>query len=104
MLDRWKMLLALSVSLKVKCFSWLLFRDRLAIKEIVFHFGLIQDEGSTCPICGEDREDIHHIFIQCSRIYRLWARVTNLWVLNFVGDRRCVIKFRHLVSYNAKRA
>lgn len=31
-----------------------------------------------------NREVSQYLFIQYSRIYRLWARVINLWDLNFV--------------------
>lgn len=86
-LDRWKSLWALPIPLKVKCFSWLFLQDRVALRERFYRLGLIQEKGKLCPICGEGREEGYHLFIHCSRIYRLWRKVARLWDLTFVGER-----------------
>lgn len=26
-----------------------------------------------------------HLFVNCSRVYRLWAKMAQLWDINFVG-------------------
>lgn len=79
------MLWGLLVLLKVKCFSWLLLKSRLALRERFNHWGVIQKEGIGFPICGVDREESHHPFFHCSKMYRLWARVADLWDLAFFG-------------------
>ena len=29
--------------------------------------------ASTCPLCGEAEEDIHHLLIHCPKIWELWV-------------------------------
>lgn len=55
-LDRWKALRVFPVPLKVKCFTWLLLKNRLAMRARLFCLGLVKEEGVACPICGDGRE------------------------------------------------
>lgn len=87
------------VPLKVKCFIWLVIRDRVAVRDILQRLGLVQGEGNVCSICNEGKEDSRHIFVHCVRVYKVWARVANTWNMNFVGGKRCGFKFECLVSY-----
>lgn len=84
---RWKLLWAMPVYMKVKCFVWLLLKDRLALRGRLYRLGLIQEEGNLCPLCWEVSEVGFHLFIHYSKIYRLWGRVARLWDLTFVGTR-----------------
>lgn len=86
-MDNWKSLRVLSIPLKMKCFMWLLLKDRLALRGRLPRLGFVQDEGFVCLLCGVEREESHNLFIHCSRIYSLWGRVAKLWDWNFVGTR-----------------
>lgn len=66
--DRWKVLWAMPVLLKDKCFVWLLFKDRIAVRSMLQKLGIIQDDGSVCPICGDGREYIMHLFFHCDHV------------------------------------
>lgn len=45
---------------------------------------LVQEEESVCPVCGQAEEVNQYLFVHCARIYKLWAKVANLWDL--IGD------------------
>lgn len=79
------MLWNLPISLKVKCFSWLLLKDRFAVRDRLFWMGVIQEKENVCPICGERKKENWHLFVHYGQIYMLWARVAKLWGVNFVG-------------------
>lgn len=51
----------------------------------LLRLGLVLGEGNVCHVCREDKEVIYYLFVQCSRIYRLWVKVAKLWGSNFVG-------------------
>lgn len=54
---KWKLLWDFLVSLKVRCFGWLLLRDKLAVMDRLQFMGFIQAEGNFCCFCEDDRED-----------------------------------------------
>lgn len=93
--DRWKGLCELLIPLKVKCFVWLVLRDRVVVRDRILKLGIVQTEGNVCPLCNEGVEDLKHIFVHCDRVYRVWARNLKLWNLNFVGvgDARTTFNF-----------
>lgn len=66
---------------------WLVIRDRVAIKDKLQGLEMVQ-EGNMLPIYNEGKDESKHVFVHCDWVYRLWARVTKLWNMNFieVGD------------------
>lgn len=105
-LDKWKGLWEMSVSIKVKCFVWLFLKDRIALMGRLLQLGVIQEERNVCPICGDDKDESRRLFVQCVWVYRMWAKVVQLWGMNFVGARdiatTCDIWF-HAISSGPKR-
>lgn len=76
--ERWLNLWGLPAPLKVKCFVWLLLRDRVAVRERLLRLGVIEVDRSSCPLCGTVVESCWHLFMHCDRVYKLWSRLTNL--------------------------
>lgn len=62
-------------------------RDRLQQLEIV------QEDENVYPICRDGRQESWHFFVHCARVYKVWARVTMLWEMTFVGLGNVVSTF-----------
>lgn len=60
--NKGKMLWNLLVLLKVKCFDWLLLRERVAARNRLQVMGVAVEEGNVYAICGEVKVDCRHFF------------------------------------------
>lgn len=79
--DRLKILWDLPAPMKVKYFTRLLLKDKLALRGRLHRLSLVQEEVN---VCGDDREESYYLFVHCSEVYRVWVRVTNMWEFNFM--------------------
>ncbi|GLT36863.1 hypothetical protein SLA2020_112120 [Shorea laevis] len=60
---------------KISCFGWRLLLNGLPTKSGLIKRGIQLEEPETlCCICRRELEDDNHLFIQCSKIQRLWMR------------------------------
>lgn len=93
----------LSVPIKVKCFVWLVLKDRFIVKDMLSKLANVQTDESVCLLCNEDIEDSKHLFVHYARVYRVQGRVAKLWNLNFVwaGDITTTLNvwFHSCLSY-----
>lgn len=74
----------MSVPFKVKCFVWLVLKNRVTVKNRLqrLGFGTDQGGGECVPLCRDGREDSLHLFLCCNRICKVWDRLVKLWSMN----------------------
>lgn len=75
---RWKELWGMLVPMGVKCFIWLGLRVKIAVRDMLQHLGIIQEEENVCPICGDGMEESRHLFVHYSRVYMMWSKLVQL--------------------------
>ncbi|GKA28965.1 RNA-directed DNA polymerase, eukaryota, reverse transcriptase zinc-binding domain protein [Tanacetum coccineum] len=82
---------------KVNVGVWRAALNRLATRDNLIRRGVVIASGS-CPLCGVDDKDVHHILISCSRVLLVWRKVWSWWNLDSlvsfpsfdIGDVACV--------------
>ena len=82
---------------KCKFFLWLLHRDRLRTKAMLFHCHMQSDRA--CPFCTSD-EDCFHLFIDCSCSKSFWSFIgLDLSSLHdAMGDGRLTLSRKTIVE------
>ncbi|KAH1240679.1 hypothetical protein GmHk_07G018478 [Glycine max] len=66
-----KLIWKLKVPPRAAVFTWRLLKDRLPTKgNLLRRNVLLQDVG--CPLCGQEQEEVGHLFFNCKRIMPLW--------------------------------
>lgn len=60
-------------------------RDRVTVRDRLHKLGMVQVKQNVCLICNEGKEESIHLYVQCDRLYKVWANVKNLWNMNFMG-------------------
>ncbi|KAF1867673.1 hypothetical protein Lal_00050106 [Lupinus albus] len=65
--------------LKVTCFAWRLFQDRIPTKDALSRRGVttIGIDDILCSFCREHSESSHHLFSSCSFTFLVWQLVYN---------------------------
>ncbi|GKF03569.1 RNA-directed DNA polymerase, eukaryota, reverse transcriptase zinc-binding domain protein [Tanacetum coccineum] len=66
---------------KVNVGVWRAALNRLATRDNLIRRRIVIASGS-CPLCGVDDKDMHHILISCSRVLPLWRKVWSWWNLD----------------------
>ncbi|GKV28960.1 hypothetical protein SLEP1_g37942 [Rubroshorea leprosula] len=65
---------------KVCGFTWLLLLDRIPSKINLLKRGLIKEmEATKCSLCGQNMEDINHLFLHCPATAKIWAMCYQWW-------------------------
>jgi zinc-binding in reverse transcriptase len=62
----------LKLSLKIKCFMWLVLHEKILTISNFIHRGGGRGESVSCPCCNFILETIGNLFISCSRMHDFW--------------------------------
>jgi len=61
----------LKIPPRAAVFTWRLLKGRLPTKDnLIRRSVLIQED--VCPLCGQEQEEVGHLFFNCKRIIGLW--------------------------------
>jgi len=63
----WKM----KIPPRAAVFTWRLLKDRLPTRVNLIRRSVIIQEAA-CPLCGQEQEEVGHLFFNCKRIVGLW--------------------------------
>nr|GFA43983.1 RNA-directed DNA polymerase, eukaryota [Tanacetum cinerariifolium] len=68
------------IPIKINVFAWRARLDRLPTRSNLVHRGAVLD-SSLCPLCGLDREDIHHVLFRCdtAKLFFIGFFVGRIW-------------------------
>ncbi|GKB29619.1 RNA-directed DNA polymerase, eukaryota, reverse transcriptase zinc-binding domain protein [Tanacetum coccineum] len=66
---------------KVNIFIWKAVNDRLPTRANLLLRGLAVS-SSLCPLCGLEKEYIHHIILSCLVVSQSWSEFWKLWRIN----------------------
>ncbi|KAK1693322.1 hypothetical protein QYE76_010019 [Lolium multiflorum] len=58
---------------RVKFFAWLLVKGRIQCRSNLLRKGILEEDGSRCPICDAHLETPAHIMFHCSFARQFWA-------------------------------
>jgi hypothetical protein len=58
---------------RVKFFAWLLVKGRIQCRSNLLRKGILEADGSRCPICDAHLETPAHIMFHCSFARQFWA-------------------------------
>lgn len=65
---------------KAKFFSWLAWKGRLKIKELLHRFGIFECVyGLNCIFCHEATESVDHILLHCPFVWQIWSAIVSWW-------------------------
>ncbi|XP_017256587.1 uncharacterized protein LOC108226154 [Daucus carota subsp. sativus] len=78
----WDFIWKLKVPHKIKIFLWKLQLSILPTKVLLSTRNIIPDDGSWCPLCSTDKENIPHLFWECSYAKMVWSQMFSWWQIN----------------------
>ncbi|XP_027121672.1 uncharacterized protein [Coffea arabica] len=73
----WKDLWRLKVKHKLKVFLWKCLNDALPVKDLIY--GRLKVGDPICNRCGEDRETIEHMLLNCRESKMIWKLAPVHW-------------------------
>lgn len=73
--DHFRWVCKLNVSNKVKCFTWLLYHNRLPTSQYLHHISL--NINPNCSFCEVGKKDILNIFFECPSAKHFWKNLSN---------------------------
>ncbi|XVF36625.1 hypothetical protein REPUB_Repub19eG0073200 [Reevesia pubescens] len=76
----WKSVWAALALPKVEAFSWLVVRERVAVKEFLASKGIIEWNATLCVLCGSAVEIVAYLFFHCNLVCLVKFRTAS-WVL-----------------------
>jgi len=58
---------------RISFFLWLTMQGRLATRDYLRRCHILQHDEVICPLCLENEESVHHLFLHCAHADSLWA-------------------------------
>lgn len=88
-----KALWCILVRFKIKTFMWLIFCQRLPLRDCLCRLPLINSEENLCPLWSNFMEGVSCLFLHCNRVSLLWYQVVGLWDMQIAGTSSIQIMF-----------
>ncbi|KAL8478305.1 hypothetical protein ACS0TY_030278 [Phlomoides rotata] len=77
---------------------WKVLKPRLLTKESLRRRGIIQEnEDITCRLCGEEEENVIHLFFKCKFAFRVWWNIYQWIGVSMVPHESPI---EHLIQHN----
>ena len=87
----WSLFWRIKIPYKVQCFLWMLVLERVPTKMFLVNRGLpILFNQRVCPWCGMEAEDINHVFLSCSWVYKFWCLFLQWWRVSWCLPKSCL--------------
>ena len=64
---------------RVQFHMWLVLHGKVHTRDRLVRKGILPSDQNVCPLCSNDKETDHHLFIHYPRTYELWSEPFSTW-------------------------
>ncbi|GLT34213.1 hypothetical protein SLA2020_087400 [Shorea laevis] len=100
----WKKCWNKLVPSKVCAFMWQALHKRIPTKDNLLLRGVLKEGSQTiCNLCGSYVEDVDHLLLSCSVVWRLWTKCFTWWGLTYAMHQHLDKAFQQHVWINRRK-